>query len=94
MIPERENESQSASYSSGNTSKTSMADFRNFHSFTEQATPKTLMLIIKMIGALYLLMVKIASVNLGINITRQMQSERDVQTVRQSFDRMNSISMN
>lgn len=94
MIPERENESQSASYSSGNTSTTSMAEFRNFHSFTEQATPKSLLLIIKMIGALYLLMVTIASVNLGINITRQMQSERDVQTVRQSFDRMNSISMN
>jgi hypothetical protein len=47
-----------------------------------------------MIGALYLIMVVIASVNLGINITRQMQSERDVQTVRQSFDRMNSVSMN
>jgi hypothetical protein len=47
-----------------------MAEFRNFHSFTEQATPKTLMVIIKMIGALYFIMVTIASVNLGINITR------------------------
>lgn len=96
VIREGENESQSASPStySQNTSTTSMAEFRNFHSFTEQATPKTLMLIIKMIGALYFIMVTIASVNLAINITRQMQSERDVQTVRQSFDRMNSVSMN
>ncbi len=47
-----------------------------------------------MILALYLLMVAIAFVNLGINITRQMQSEKDVQTVRQSFERMNSVSMN
>jgi hypothetical protein len=76
------------------SSTTSMAEFRNFHSFTEQATPKTLMLVIKMIVALYLLMVIIASVNLGINISRQIQSESDVQTVRQAFSRLNSISMN
>ena len=39
-------------------------------------------------------MVTIASANLGINITRQMQSEKDVHTVRQAFDRMNWVSMN
>ena len=71
-----------------------MAEFRNFHSFTEQSTPKTLTLIIRLIVALYVIMVTIAGVNLGINITRQMQSEGDVHTVRQSFDRLNMVSMN
>ena len=51
-------------------STSSMAEFRNFHSFTEQGTPKTLLLIIRLIVALYLIMVTIASVNLGININR------------------------
>lgn len=47
-----------------------------------------------MIAALYFIMVIIASVNLSINITRQMQSESDVHTVRQAFDRINWVSMN
>ena len=65
-------ESLSATFSSSSMrdSTSSMAEFRNFHSFTEQATPKTLTLIIKLIVALYLIMLTIASVNLGINITR------------------------
>lgn len=82
------------SSSSMKDSTSSMAEFRNFHSFTEQATPKTLLLVIKLIVALYFIMLTVASVNLGINITRQMQSEGDVHTVRQAFDRMNWISMN
>jgi hypothetical protein len=52
------------------------------------------MLIIRLIIGLYLIMVTIAGVNVGINIQRQMQSEKDVHTVRQSFDRMNWVSMN
>lgn len=66
-------QSQSATGSSSNSvgsSTTSMAEFRNFHSFTEQQTPKTLSLIIRLIFALYIIMVTIASANLGINITR------------------------
>ena len=47
-----------------------MSEIRNFSSFTEQATPKTLLLIIKLIVVLYLIMLIIASVNLGINVTR------------------------
>ena len=47
-----------------------------------------------MIIALYVIMVTIAGVNVGINISRQMESEKDVHTVRQSFDRMNWVSMN
>jgi hypothetical protein len=53
-------------------SPSSMTEFRNFHSFTEQTTPKTLTLIIRLIAALYFLMVIIASINLGINISRQV----------------------
>ena len=51
-------------------STASMSEFRNFTSFTEQNTPKTLLLIIKLIVALYVIMLIIASVNLGINVTR------------------------
>ena len=47
-----------------------MAEFRNFHSFSEQVTPKTLLIIIRLIAALYFIMVTIAGVNLGINISR------------------------
>jgi len=56
--------------SSHNSSTTSMAEFRNFHSFSEQATPKTLKTIGQLVAALYLIMVLIASINLGINLTR------------------------
>ena len=77
-----------------NDSTASMSEFRNFSSFTDQTTPKTLLLIIKLIVALYLIMLIIASVNLGINVTRQTQSENDVHTVRFSYDRMNWVSMN
>jgi hypothetical protein len=59
-------------------STSSMGELRNFHSFTEQATPKTLSLILKLVVALYLIMVIVASVNLGINITRQVQSENEL----------------
>lgn len=71
-----------------------MAEFRNFHSFTEQATPKTLTLIVRLILGLYLIMVVTASTNLGINVNRQQQSKLDVHTVREAFDRMNWVSMN
>ena len=47
-----------------------MSEFRNFHSFTQQATPKSLVLIIRLIVALYLIMLTIAVVNVGINVTR------------------------
>jgi hypothetical protein len=47
-----------------------MAEFRNFHSFSEQTTPKTLMTITYLIAALYLVMTLIASINLGINLAR------------------------
>ena len=52
-----------------------MAEFRNFHSFSEQQTPKTLLTITYLIGVLYLLMALIASINLGINLARQKQSK-------------------
>ncbi len=71
-----------------------MAEFRNFHSFAELKTPKTLSLIIKLILLLYLIMVSIASVNLGVTISRQMESENDVRTVKTAYDRMNLLSMN
>jgi hypothetical protein len=71
-----------------------MAEFRNFHSFSEQVTPKSLLTITYLIGALYLVMTLIASINLGINLASQKQSEKDVSDVRLSFDRMNCISMN
>lgn len=48
---------------------TSMDEFRNFHSFTEQATPRTLWRVTQLIAALYMIMVLIASVNLGINLS-------------------------
>ena len=75
-------------------STASMSEFRNFHSFTEQTTPRTLLLILRLIVALYLIMVTVASVNVGINITRQLQSELDIHTVREAYDRVNWISMN
>ena len=71
-----------------------MSEFRNFHSFTEQTTPRTLLLIVRLIVALYLIIVTVASVNVGINITRQLQSELDIHTVREAYDRVNWISMN
>lgn len=72
----------------------SMSEFRNFHSFTEQQTPRTLILILRLIMSLYLVMLTVASVNLGINVQRQLESEKDVHTVRYAYDRMNWISMN
>lgn len=75
-------------------STASMSEFRNFHSFTEQTTPRTLLLIVRLIVALYLIIVTVASVNVGINITRQLQSELDIHTVREAYDRVNWISMN
>jgi hypothetical protein len=71
-----------------------MAEFRNFHSFSEQTTPKTLLTITYLIAALYLVMTLIASINLGINLARQKESETDVADVRLAFDRMNWVSMN
>lgn len=65
-------QSATGSSSSMKDSSASMTEFRNFHSFTEQATPKTLTLILKLIVALYLIMVTVASINLGININRQV----------------------
>jgi hypothetical protein len=67
-----ESQPVTASSSLMRDSASSMAEFRNFHSFTEQATPKTLTLIIKLIATLYIIMITIASVNLSINITRQV----------------------
>ena len=75
-------------------STATMSEFRNFHSFTEQTTPRTLLLIVRLIVALYLIIVTVASVNVGINITRQLQSELDIHTVREAYDRVNWISMN
>ena len=77
-----------------NTSTTSMADYRNFHSFSSQGTPKSLKLIIKLILILYFIIIIISSVNLGINVARQKQSEYDVHTVKEANDRMNLVSMN
>jgi hypothetical protein len=62
--------SGTGSSSSMKDSTASMAEFRNFHSFTEQATPKTLILIVRLIVSLYLIMLTVASVNLGINVER------------------------
>ena len=59
-----------------------MAEFRSFHSFSAQSTPRTLKLIMELIIALYLIMMTIASVNLGLNLDRQLQSKADVHTVR------------
>ena len=75
-------------------STATMSEFRNFHSFTEQTTPRTLLLIVRLIVALYLIIVTVASVNVGINIKRQLQSELDIHTVREAYDRVNWISMN
>lgn len=86
--------SGTGSSSSMKDSSASMAEFRNFHSFTEQQTPKTLILILRLIMGLYLIMLTVASVNLGINVQRQIESENDVHTVRYAYDRMNWISMN
>ena len=43
---------------------------------------------------LYLIMIIISSVNLGVNITRQKQSEYDVHVVKDANDRMNLVSIN
>lgn len=64
--------SGSGTSSSMKDSTASMAEFRNFHSFTEQATPKTLILIVRLIVGLYFIMLTVASVNLGINVQRQI----------------------
>jgi hypothetical protein len=51
-----------------------MSEFRNFHTYSEQATPKTLKSITALVILLYFAMVLIASVNLNINLTRQQES--------------------
>ncbi len=71
-VPEiYQDDSMSATGSSSlKSSTTSMAEFRNFHSFNEQNTPKTLKIIVQLIVALYIIMITVASVNLGINMSR------------------------
>ncbi|CDW72555.1 UNKNOWN [Stylonychia lemnae] len=76
------------------SSTTSMLDYRNFHSFSAQKTPRSLKIIIQLIFILYLVMIVISSVNLGINITRQKQSEYDVHVIKDANDRMNLVSIN
>ena len=44
--------------------------------------------------ALYFIITTIASVNLGLNLARQRQSESDVTVVRLSYDIVNALSMN
>lgn len=39
-------------------------------------------------------MITISCVNLGINVTRQKQSEQDVHVVKDANDRMNLVSIN
>ena len=91
------NESHSATGSSSSSlgsSSASTAEFCNFHSFASQKTPKTLHLIIRLILLLYVIMISVASINLGTTISKQRESEYDVRTVKLSYDTMNVLSMN
>jgi len=78
MVDEDDAEGQEGSHSGTGSSSSmrdshaSMSEFRNFHSFTEQQTPRTLILILRLIMGLYLVMLTVASVNLGINVQRQL----------------------
>jgi hypothetical protein len=71
-----------------------MSQFRNFHSFSSQQTPFTLVLIVRLIGLLYLIMISIASLNLAITVSKQRESDIDTETVKNSYDRMNWVSRN
>lgn len=51
-------------------------------------------IIIQLVGLLYIIMMAVASVNLGINVTKQNQSDDDIQTVKLAYDRLNSLSVN
>lgn len=52
------------------------------------------MLVIRLIVALYLIMLTIACINLGINVTRQRQSQQDIISVMQAYNRMSLVSGN
>eukprot|EP00347_Sterkiella_histriomuscorum_P004053 403361925 len=86
--------SVTGSNSTGKTSTTSMIDYRNFHSFSKQATPRSLKIILQLMFILYIIMITVSSINLGINISRQKQSEYDVHVVKDANDRMNLVSIN
>lgn len=60
--------------SSGASTSTGLAEVRNYDTMGNQKTPRTLSIIIKLIVLLYLIMMGIASINLGINISRQEES--------------------
>lgn len=60
--------------SSGASTSTGLAEVRSYDTMGNQKTPRTLSIIIKLILLLYLIMMGIASINLGINIARQEES--------------------
>ncbi len=66
----REESASVTASTSHNSSTTSMTEFRNFHSFSMQQTPRTLKTIGYLVIALYLIMSLIASINLGVNLAR------------------------
>lgn len=52
------------------------------------------MLIIRLIGVLYLIMISIASLNLGMTVAKYKEWDNDLDVVRYSYDRMSWVSRN
>lgn len=52
-----------------------------------------LQIIMRLIFLLYVIMMAVASLNLGLNIQKQNQAQLDIHTLKDNFDRLNQISI-
>lgn len=55
---------------SANTTEMIVQEFKSFGSFERDGTPRMLQIIMRLIVALYLIMMAVASLNLGLNIQK------------------------
>eukprot|EP00347_Sterkiella_histriomuscorum_P023515 403334347 len=74
------------------SSTTSQVQLRHAFSIEQRTTPRSMKIMFQLVFILYLIMLIISSINLGINIARQKQSEQDINIVQLNYQRLSQVS--
>eukprot|EP00347_Sterkiella_histriomuscorum_P016877 403351503 len=80
------------SIQSNASSTTSQVQLRHAFSMEQRTTPRSMKIMFQLVFILYLIMLIISSINLGINIARQKQSEQDINIVQLNYQRLSQVS--
>ncbi|TNV87637.1 hypothetical protein FGO68_gene1529 [Halteria grandinella] len=94
-VIEEKDESESQVSSGSAQSDLPHAVFPNLQSsMNDNKTPKSLINIIRLTFSLFLIMIIISSINLGIIMSNQQQSQVDIYSIKYSYDRLLYLTIN